>query len=137
MSPRPPARAAEIELVRRLDAEWRILSQSRRQRDRLVTWRADGDRLTVRDGDQLLEVAQRRDAASWAALDQILVALPESTTDRRGGSLDNAAASSACQASCAPRHDASSATTWHPKAHRVPLPRPLGTRPAITTHPNH
>ena len=80
MGPRPPARAAGTELIRRLDAEWRILSQSRWLRDRLATWSADDDRLAFDDGDHLISAAQRRDASSWAERDQILAALLEKAT---------------------------------------------------------
>ena len=75
MGPRPPTRAAETELVRRLDAEWRVLSASRWLRDRLGTWAEEDDRLAFDDGDQLLAAAQTRDASSWPERDQVLAAL--------------------------------------------------------------
>ncbi len=81
MGPRPPARSADTELIRRLDAEWRILSQSRWLCDRLVAWSADDDRLAFDDGDQLVAAAQRRDVSSWAERDQVLAALLERATD--------------------------------------------------------
>jgi hypothetical protein len=71
----PPFRAADSELIRRLDAEWRVLSDSRWLRDRLCAWSADDPRLAFDDGSQLVAAAQRRDAASWAERDQILSAL--------------------------------------------------------------
>lgn len=81
MGPRPPTRAAETELIRRLDAEWRIIAQSRWLRDRLRTWATDDDRLAFNDGDQLLAAAQRRDASSWAERDQVLAALLDRAVD--------------------------------------------------------
>ncbi len=81
MGPRPPTRAAETELVRRLDAEWRVLSGSRWLRDRIGTWAAEDDRLAFDDGDQLLAAAQTRDASSWAERDQVLAALLERAGD--------------------------------------------------------
>lgn len=81
MGPRPPARASETELIRRLDAEWRILSQSRWLRDRLRTWSSEDDRLVFGDGDQLVAAAQRRVASSWVERDQVLTALLERACD--------------------------------------------------------
>jgi hypothetical protein len=81
MGSRAPARAADTELIRRVDAEWRILSQSRWLRDRLTTWSADDDQLAFDDGDQLVFAAQRRDASSWAEWDRVLAALLERATD--------------------------------------------------------
>jgi hypothetical protein len=68
-------------LIRRLDAEWRVLAGSRHLRDRLEVWAAGDERLAFEDGDQLLAAAQRRDAASWAERDQVLAALLERSTD--------------------------------------------------------
>jgi len=73
----PRSQAADSELIRRLDAEWRILSQSRWLRDRIRDWSADDSRLTFNDGDQLLAAAQRRDVTSWAERDRVLSALLE------------------------------------------------------------
>ena len=73
--PNRPSRAEGSELIRRLDAEWRILSHSRWLRDRLRDWAACDPRLLFRDGDELVAAAQRRDAASWAERDQVLSAL--------------------------------------------------------------
>lgn len=81
MGPRPPTRAAESELVRRLDAEWRVLAPSRLLRDRLRAWEAQDHRLAFDDGDQLVASAQRRDASSWAERDQVLAALLERASD--------------------------------------------------------
>lgn len=81
MGLRPPARAAETELIPRLDAEWRILSQSRWLRDRLRTWASEDDRLVFGDGDQLVADAQRPDASSWVERDQVLTALLERSGD--------------------------------------------------------
>jgi hypothetical protein len=64
-------------LIRRLDAEWVILSHSRWLRDRLCIWSADDPRLMFEDGDQLVAATQRTDAASWAERDQVLSALLE------------------------------------------------------------
>ena len=80
MGLRPPATAAKTELIYRLDAEWRVLSQSRWLRDRLGTWAIDDDRLAFSDGDQLIAAAQRRDAQTWAERDEILAALLERAT---------------------------------------------------------
>lgn len=81
MGSRPPARAAESELIRRLDAEWRVLAPSRLLRDRLQAWGAEDHRLSFDDGDQLVAAAQRRDASSWAERDQVLAALLERASD--------------------------------------------------------
>ncbi|MDF1597513.1 MAG: hypothetical protein P1T08_15650 [Acidimicrobiia bacterium] len=80
MGSRAPARAADTELIRRLDAEWRILSESRWLRDRLASWSADDDRLAFDDGDRLVSTAQRCDVSSWAERDQVLAALLERAT---------------------------------------------------------
>ena len=76
-----PSRTADSELIRRLDAEWRILSDSRWLRDRLCAWSADDPRLAFYDGNQLVAAAQRRDVASWAERDQVLSALLERAVD--------------------------------------------------------
>jgi DNA-directed RNA polymerase specialized sigma24 family protein len=68
-------------LIRRLDAEWRVLAGSRLLRDRLRTWGAGDERLAFEDGDRLVAAAQRRDAASWAERDQVLAALLERVID--------------------------------------------------------
>ncbi len=81
MGLRAPTRAAETELIRRLDAEWRVLSQSRCLRDRLATWSAEDGRLAFQDGDYLVAAAHRRDVLSWAERDQVLTALLERATD--------------------------------------------------------
>lgn len=81
MGPRPQERAAGTELIRRLDAEWRVLAPSRILRDRLQIWAADDERLAFGDGDQLVAAAQRRDASSWAERDRVLAALLERASD--------------------------------------------------------
>ena len=81
MGPRPPASASQTELIRRLDAEWRVLAGSRLMRDRLQSWAANDERLTFDDGDQLVKAAQRRDAASWADRDKVLTALLDRATN--------------------------------------------------------
>jgi hypothetical protein len=69
--------AAETVLIRRLEAEWRVLAPSRWLRDRLRAWAVEDDRLAFDDGDQLMTAAQLRNAASWAQRDQVLAALLE------------------------------------------------------------
>jgi hypothetical protein len=64
-------------LIRRLEAEWRVLARSRWLRDRLQAWAVEDDRLAFDDGDQLMTAAQRRNASSWAERDQVLTALLE------------------------------------------------------------
>ena len=81
MYPRPPARATDTELIRRVDAEWRILSQSRWLRDRLATWSAEDDRLAFDNGDQLVAAAQKREVSSWAERDEVLAAVLERVID--------------------------------------------------------
>ena len=81
MGPRRPARASQTELIRRLDAEWRLLAGSRLLRERLQYWAASDERLAFDDGDQLATAAQRRDAASWAERDQVLAALLDLATE--------------------------------------------------------
>jgi hypothetical protein len=73
--------AAETVLIRRLEAEWRILARSRWLRSRLQAWAAEDDRLAFDDGEQLITAAQRHNAASWAERDQILTALLERAHD--------------------------------------------------------
>ena len=70
-------RAAETELLRRLEAEWRVLARSRWLRERLQDWAAGDERLAFDDGEQLMAAAQRRNALSWAERDQVLAALLE------------------------------------------------------------
>ena len=77
MDPRPPRWAAETVLIRRLEAEWRVLARSRWLRHRLQAWGANDDRLAFNDGDQLVSAAQRRDVSSWAERDQVLAGLLE------------------------------------------------------------
>jgi len=81
MGPRPPASASQTELIRRLDADWRVLAGSRLMRDRLQSWAADDERLAFDDGNELVAAAQRRDAASWADRDEVLTALLERATN--------------------------------------------------------
>ena len=75
MGPRPPMRAAETELIRRLETEWRVLARSRWLRDRFQTWGAEDKRLAFDDGEQLVAAAQSRNVSSWAERDQVLAAL--------------------------------------------------------------
>ncbi len=77
MSPSSPAWAAETELIRRLETEWRTLAHSRWLREHLQAWAAEDNRLAFDDGEQLVTVAQRRNAASWSERDQVLTALLE------------------------------------------------------------
>lgn len=81
VDPQPSSRAADSDLIRRVDAEWRIIAQSRWLKDRLRAWSAGDDRLVFADGDQLVAAAQRRDATSWEERDQVLAALLERATD--------------------------------------------------------
>lgn len=81
MGPRRPASASQTELIRRLDAEWRLLAGSRLLRDRLQSWAADDERLAFDDGDQLVAAAQGREAASWAERDQVLAGLLDRATE--------------------------------------------------------
>lgn len=71
----PPTRAADSELIRRLDAEWRVLAQSRWLRERLQRWASSDSRLDFAGGEELVEAAQRRDAVTWSERDQVLAAL--------------------------------------------------------------
>ena len=73
----PPARAADSELIRRLDAEWGVLAQSRGLQERLRMWASSDGRLDFEDGQQLVNAAQRRDVTNWAERDQALAALLE------------------------------------------------------------
>ena len=68
-------RAAETELIRRLETEWRVLARSRWLRDRFQTWGAEDKRLAFDDGEQLVAAAQSRNVSSWAERDQVLAAL--------------------------------------------------------------
>jgi len=71
------ARVADSDLISRLNAEWRMLAQSRWLQERLRTWASSDRRLDFEDGERLVEAAQRRDVASWAERDQVLAALLE------------------------------------------------------------
>lgn len=73
----PPLRAADTELIRRLDAEWRVLAQSRWMQERLNMWASSDRRLDFEDGHQLVTAAQRRDVTSWAERDEVLSAVLE------------------------------------------------------------
>ena len=77
MGASPPLRAADSELIRRLDAEWRVLAQSRWLRERLQRWASNDSRLDFADGEELVEAAQRRDVVTWSERDQVLAALLE------------------------------------------------------------
>jgi hypothetical protein len=68
-------------LIRRLDAEWRVLAGSRLIRDRIQTWAADDEQSMFEDGDHLVAAAQRQDAASWADRDKVLTALLQRATN--------------------------------------------------------
>ena len=70
-----PRWAAETEVIRRLDAEWRAIADSWWLRRRLVAWAADDRRLAFEDGHRLGAAAQRRDVSSWVDRDRILAAL--------------------------------------------------------------
>ena len=87
MDPRSPMRAAETELIRRLEAEWRVLACSRWLRGRIQVWASEDDRLSFDDGEKLVAAAQSRNASSWAERDQVLAALleraPEEALARR------------------------------------------------------
>lgn len=75
MAGAPPMRAAETEVVRRLEAEWRVIASSSWFRNRLQAWAAADPRLAFDDGHRLVAEAQRRDVSSWADRDQVLAAL--------------------------------------------------------------
>ena len=77
MDARHPKRAADTELIRRLDAEWRVLVRSRWLRERLQSCAPEDPRLAFADGIELAAAAQRRDASSWGERDQVLAALLE------------------------------------------------------------
>jgi hypothetical protein len=71
----PPRRAAETEVIRRLEAEWRAMAGSWWLRRRLQIWAAEDSRLAFDDGNSLVAAAQRRDVSDWADRDRILAAL--------------------------------------------------------------
>jgi DNA-directed RNA polymerase specialized sigma24 family protein len=71
----PPRRAAETEVIRRLEAEWLAMAGSLWLRHRLQTWAAEDERLAFEDGHDLVAAAQRRDVSNWAARDRVLAAL--------------------------------------------------------------
>lgn len=73
----PPARAADSELIRQLEAEWRMMAQSRWLSERLRCWASSDPRLDFPDGEELVEAAQRRDVVTWSERDQVLAALLE------------------------------------------------------------
>ncbi len=68
-------RAAETEVIRRLEAEWRDMAGSWRLRRCLRSWAVEDRRLDFEDGHSLLATAQRRDVSDWADRDRVLAAL--------------------------------------------------------------
>ena len=70
-------RAADSDLIRRLDAEWRVLAESRWLRERVRCWASSDSRLNFTDAVELVEAAQRRDVVTWSERDQVLAALLE------------------------------------------------------------
>lgn len=77
MDPTWTVHAADSQLIRRIDAEWRVLAQSRWLRERLRLWASSDSRLDFADGEELVEAAQRRDMVAWSERDQVLGALLE------------------------------------------------------------
>ena len=75
MAVAPPRWAAETEVIRRLEAEWRVIANSWWFRRRLQAWAATDPRLAFDDGHSLVAEAQRRDVSSWADRDRVLAAL--------------------------------------------------------------
>jgi DNA-directed RNA polymerase specialized sigma24 family protein len=71
----PPRRAADTEVIRRLEEEWVELARSRLLRTRLQAWAAN--QVGFEDGSGLIREAQRRDPASWSERDRVLAALLE------------------------------------------------------------
>lgn len=71
----PPRRAAEAEVIRCLEAEWRVMAGSSWLRRRLQAWAAEDPRLAFDDGHSLVATAQRRDVTDWADRDRVLAAL--------------------------------------------------------------
>ena len=75
MAGAPPRWAAETEVIRRLEAEWRVVAVSEWLRRRLQMWAVEQPQLSFEDGHRLMAAAHRRDVTSWAERDQILAAL--------------------------------------------------------------
>ncbi|MGH9054014.1 MAG: hypothetical protein ACRDWX_13595 [Acidimicrobiia bacterium] len=71
----PPRRAAETEVIRRLEAEWHAMAGSVWLHRRLQAWAAEDPRLAFEDGHSLVAAAQRRDISDWADRDRVLAAL--------------------------------------------------------------
>jgi len=65
-------RAAETEVIRRLEKEWDVLANSWSLRRRLEAWAADDPPLVFEDGHRLVAAAQTRDATTWWERDQVL-----------------------------------------------------------------
>jgi hypothetical protein len=76
-----PRWAAETEVIRRLEADWRLIAGSWWFRRRLQTWAATDPRLAFDDGHSLVAEAQRRDVTNWADRDQVLAALLDRFND--------------------------------------------------------
>ncbi len=68
-------RAVDTELVRRIQADWRLLVESRRFRTHLNRWGVEDPRLAFPHGDDLVAAARRRDTDDWRHRDQALSAL--------------------------------------------------------------
>lgn len=81
MGTSPPKRAADSELIHRLDVEWQVVAQSRWLQERLRMWASSDRRFDFEDGHQLVAAAQRRDVTNWAERDQVLGALLERVLD--------------------------------------------------------
>lgn len=75
MSEVQPRWAAQTELIRRLESEWRMMAGSAWFRRRLDKWAATDQRLAFEDGESLVAAAQRREASSWAERDAVLSGL--------------------------------------------------------------
>ena len=83
MAGMPPRRAAETEVIRRLEAEWQMIADSWWLRRRLEAWEVDDPRLSFEDGHCLVAAAQRRDASSWWERDSVLAGLLDRFVDDR------------------------------------------------------
>lgn len=72
-----PRLAAETDVVRRLEAEWRAIADSPWLRRRLRVWSAEDPRLAFEEGHRLVAAAQRRDTQHRTEGDRVLTALLE------------------------------------------------------------
>jgi hypothetical protein len=74
-------RAADTEVIRRLESEWGEIAESPRLCERLREWATEDPRLAFENGIELVEAAQSREVSRWSERDRVLAALLERFED--------------------------------------------------------